>query len=293
MKKLTILLFFALVGFTSVNAQVEQIVNKNGVPVMPEAGQFAIGFNALPFFGYVGDMFNGTSTNTSLSANFVSNNSGLQVYGKYFLSETNAIRGRVRVNHNIVQDVNRVAMDGQANPQSNIEVEDQMITRDFTLELGGGMEWRRGKGRLIGVYGGEAFIGLNTSSRNFTYGNGITEDNQDPSTSTFFFGGNSATNNNFFNGERVLSVTNANNFSIGARGFAGVEYFFAPQMSIGAEVFLGLAYTGTNRSQVVTEEWNGDTNEVLEINDIETGVLTGFGINTDNYGGAINLMLHF
>lgn len=56
MKKLTILLFMALVGFTTVNAQVEQMVNKNGTNVMPEAGQFAIGFDALPFFGYVGDI---------------------------------------------------------------------------------------------------------------------------------------------------------------------------------------------------------------------------------------------
>jgi hypothetical protein len=287
MKKLTILLFFALVGFTTVNAQVEQIVNKNGVAVMPEAGQFAIGFDALPFFGYVGDMFNNT-TNNNLFATYVSNNSGLQVYGKYFLSESNAIRGRVRINQNITQDVNRVFQDGQANPQDNIEVEDELISSSFTLELGGGMEWRRGKGRLVGVYGGEAFVGLNTSSQTFTYGNAITADNQAPTTTTNFNSGASGART-----VRTVSITNPNSFSVGARGFAGVEYFFAPQISIGAEFYLGIGFTGTNRSEVVTEEWNADAGAVQLISDVNANVLTQFGINTSDYGGAINLLFHF
>lgn len=287
MKKLTILLFMALVGFTSVNAQVEQMVNKNGTNVMPEAGQFAIGFDALPFFGYVGDMFN-NSTNNNLVATYVGNNSGLQLYGKYFLSESNAIRARVRLNQNITQDVNRVLQDGQANPQNNIEVEDEMIASSFTLELGGGMEWRRSKGRLVGVYGGEAFVGLNTSSQTMTYGNELTMDNQAPTTTTNFNSGSSAART-----VRTVSVTNPNSFSVGARGFAGVEYFFAPQISIGAEFYLGIGFTGTNRSEVVTEEWNADAGAVQQISNVNANVLTQFGINTSDYGGAINLLFHF
>jgi len=287
MKKLTILLFMALVGFTTVNAQVEQMVNKNGTAVMPEAGQFAIGFDALPFFGYVGDMFNNT-TNNNLVATYVGNNSGLQVYGKYFLSESNAIRARVRLNQNITQDVNRVLQDGQASPQDNIEVEDEMIASSFTLELGGGMEWRRSKGRLVGVYGGEAYVGLNTSSQTMTYGNELTQDNQAPTTTTNFGSGASGART-----VRTVSVTNPNSFSVGARGFAGVEYFFAPQISIGAEFYLGVGFTGTNRSEVVTEEWNADAGAVQQISNVNANVLTQFGINTSDYGGAINLLFHF
>jgi hypothetical protein len=263
------------------------MVNKNGANVMPEAGQFAIGFDALPFFGYVGDMFNNTANN-NLAATYVSNNSGLQLYGKYFLSESTAIRGRVRLNQNISQDVNRVFQDGQANPQSNIEVEDEMIASSFILELGGGMEWRRSKGRIVGVYGGEAFVGLNTSSQSMTYGNAITQDNQSPTTTVNFNSGASAGRS-----VRTVSVTNPNSFSAGARGFAGIEYFFAPQISIGAEFYLGLSFTGTNRSEVVTEEWDAVNNDLIQITDVNANILTQFGINTSDYGGAINLLFHF
>lgn len=176
MKKLTIFLMAVLFAAVA-NAQVEQVTSKNGLDVMPEAGQFAIGFDAAPFLGYVGDFFNNTSNN-GLSATYVDNNSGLQLYGKYFLSESQAIRGRLRLNQNTVQQVNRVMMDGQN--QTNIEVEDELVSNTFTVELGGGLEWRRSKGRIVGVYGAEANIGMSTSGSTYTYGNEITVDNQNP-----------------------------------------------------------------------------------------------------------------
>lgn len=284
MKKLTIFLMAVLFAAVA-NAQVEQVTSKNGLDVMPEAGQFAIGFDAAPFLGYVGDFFNNTSNN-NLSATYVDNNSGLQLYGKYFLSESQAIRGRLRLNQNTVQQVNRVMMDGQN--QTNIEVEDELVSNTFTVELGGGLEWRRSKGRIVGVYGAEANIGMSTSGSTYTYGNEITADNQNPTTTTNFNSGSSSRA-----ASRMVSARGANTFSIGARGFAGVEYFVAPQISLGAEFYLGIAYRGTNRSQVVTEEFNPATQEVVEITDVDAGTLTNFGINTADYGGAINLMFHF
>jgi hypothetical protein len=178
-------------------------------------------------------------------------------------------------------------LDGQAIPQGNIQVEDERINTQFNLMLGGGMEFRRGKGRLMGVYGGEAWVGLNTAKDRFTYGNPITADNQAPTTSSF--GGS-----NFGNfGHRALSRTYANSFNIGARGFAGVEYFFAPQISIGAEFFLGIGYTGTNRSEIISEEWDANSSAIIEISEVNAGRLTTFGVATGNWGGSINLMFHF
>jgi hypothetical protein len=288
MKKLSILVLMAFVSIVgTANAQVEQITSKNGVPVLPEAGAFAIGFDALPFLRFAGNMFNGNTNNSPFAgfANQGGAGAGGTLYGKYFLSETSAIRGRFSINQSTVQNVNRVILDGQAVPQSNIEVEDELITNNFGLQLGGGMEFRRGKGRLMGVYGGEAMIGLNTSNESYTYGNLITADNQAPTTTNF--GGNLVGNS------RVTSRTNPNSFSLSAMGFAGVEYFFAPQISIGAEFTLGIRYTGTNRSEVVREEWEANSAAIINVTDLNAGNLTNFGIATGVWGGSINLMFHF
>lgn len=292
MKKLTILFFTALfcgVG-TTYGQGVEQMTNKNGVNILPEAGQFAIGFDALPFLRFAGNMFNGNTFNNNAIAafpNFGGSGAGGTLYGKYFLSETMAIRGRVGLFQSTVQRVERVMLDGQAVPQTNIEVEDEMIAHDFHMEFGGGMEFRRGKGRLMGVFGGEVFMTLDNSKERYTYGNALTADNQAPGTSDF------GTSNIINAGTRVISRTDANSFGVGARGFAGVEYFFAPQISIGAEFNLGIAYRGTNRSEQVTEEWDDLGAAVLEINDLDAGVLTNFGVATGVWGGAITLMFHF
>jgi hypothetical protein len=302
MKKLSILFLMAFVSFAgTVSAQeeeettttggVEQFTNKNGFAVLPEAGSFAIGFDALPFLRFAGNMFNGNTNNNFPNAGYANQGGaslGGTLYGKYFLSETTAIRGRFSINQSTVQDVNRVMLDGQAVPQANIEVEDELIMNNFGFNLGGGMEFRRGKGRLMGVYGGEAMIGLNTSNEKYTYGNAITAGNQTPTTTTNFAAGNSGQV-----GSRVLSRTFANSFSVAAMGFAGVEYFFAPQISIGAEFTLGLRYTGTNRSEVVREEWEANSNTLINVSDVDANILTNFGVATGVWGGSINLMFHF
>jgi len=291
MKKLTLFFMALCLGIGSSYGQgVEQMTNKNGVNILPEAGQFAIGFDALPFLRYAGNMFNGNTNNNNPSALFPQNGgfTGVNLYGKYFLSESNAIRARVGVNQSTTQTVGRVQMDGQVNPQNNIEVEDQMITNNFDFELGGGMEFRRGKGRLMGVYGGEVFFNLSTFNRKYTYGNAFNASNQQPTASNFGTG-------NLQNGgaRRVVEAISPNSFGVGARAFAGVEYFFAPQISIGAEFNLGIGYQGTNRSAVITEEWDDINGQVLQITNLNAGTLTNFGVATANWGGAINLMFHF
>ena len=301
MKKLSFLFLVVFVSFagtisaqeeeTTTSGGVKQITNKNGVPVLPEAGSYAIGFDALPFLRYAGNMFNANTNNNNPVAGFANQGGaglGGTLYGKYFLSESNAIRARFSINQSTVQDVNRVILDGQSVPQSNIEVEDEFINSSFNVQLGGGMEWRRGKGRLMGVYGAEVLVGLSTSSESYTYGNAITAGNQAPTTTTNFATGNSAPISS-----RIISRTNPNSFNLTALGFAGVEYFFAPQISIGAEFTLGLRYTGTNRSELVREEWEANSGTVINVSDVNSDILTNFGIATGVWGGSINLMFHF
>jgi len=296
MKKKSIYLFIALLAmggrFVSLSAQTSEVLtNKKGMPILPMEKSFAIGFDALPLLQYAGNMFNGTDENGSTLIGFANQGgtaSGGTLYGKYFLTDSKAIRARLSINQSRVQDVNRVVLDGQMPVQSNIEVEDELISRNFSMSFGGGMEWRKGRGRLVGVFGGELLLSLAKSSQEITYGNLITSGNQTPTSTTSFEGGASGPVS-----VRTISTTSPNSFGLTALGFAGVEYFVAPQISVGAEVTMGINYSRTKRSEVVTEEWDANSETVLNIKNLNSDVLTKFGIATGIWGGSINVMFHF
>lgn len=290
MKKLSAFLFLALLAGGSYTASAQDEKNdkpttKSGLSIKPEAGDYAIGMDALPFLRYAGNFFNGNLSNT-VGANFVNNFSGAQVYGKYFLTDNNAIRARVRIQNNFDQRINRVSQDNQA--QANIEVEDELRTSSTAIELGGGMEWRRGKGRLVGVYGGEAFVGIASNRQRMSYGNDFSAGNQTPTSTSNFSAGSSSSA-----ASRTVEYSNPGSFTIGARGFAGVEYFVAPKISLGAEFYIGLGYTTSSRVETVTEKWDVNSSSVVQVKNVDAGNVTSFNISTANYGGAINVMFHF
>lgn len=83
-------------------------------------------------------------------------------------------------------------------------------TSTFDLVLGLGREFRRGDARLQGYYGYEANIMLSSNSEDDAAGETIVDESS---------------------------------FGFGAAGFIGVEYFFKPKMSLGAEYSHGLSYT--------------------------------------------------
>jgi hypothetical protein len=65
--------------------------------------------------------------------------------------------------------------------------------------------------------------------------------------------------------------------TIGIRGFAGIEYFFQPKMSIGGEVGLGIKKNLDGEQSIYEQKV---TNK-------------GFEINTDILNGQISLIFHF
>ena len=90
MKKKVLFVAALFVGATTF-AQ-DGLTSKKGEAFLPEAGDFALGFDGSPFINYVGNMANGTSNN-SLSFNNMYNT----VYGKMFKDENTAYRGMVRI----------------------------------------------------------------------------------------------------------------------------------------------------------------------------------------------------
>lgn len=81
--------------------------------------------------------------------------------------------------------------------------------------------------------------------------------------------------------------------SVGVFGFVGVEYFFAPKMSVGGELGLGIAYVNQGESEYKTQYFDTASNSVKE-NTVKrhdsTTPTNGFNVRTAATG---NIFLSF
>jgi hypothetical protein len=290
-------LFVASIFLATATFAQDGLTSKKGEAYLPEAGDWALGFDGTPFLNYVGNMFNGTSGNT-VTAGWVGNTPQMTIVGKMFKDETTAYRMKVRIGFGstttkAVQDTSTSTLTG--------EFTDEMKTSNFMLTLGGGIEKRRGNTRIQGFYGGEILISFGSSGSEYTYAD------QASGTST---GGNlhqATYTTNFVTGasgttgpgvERDTKISNGSTMQIGLRGFAGVEWFLAPKVSVAAEYGWGLAMTSQGDGERDTEEYNVQTgaaagSETNITRKHTTGGNSSFGIDTDNNGGVITIMFHF
>lgn len=141
MKKIIIILTAVLV--TGI-AGAQDLKSKKGENYLPEAGDWAISFNADGIFKYVGNSLNGNSDNASPSVDFLKAGSFV---GKKFITDQSAYR--------IV-----------ANFNFNLETQGDNSSTEIDLQAGLGKEWRRGKTRLQGFYGADALVNIGLSNQN-------------------------------------------------------------------------------------------------------------------------------
>lgn len=242
------------------------LVNKKGFKILPEEGDFAIGVNAVPYFEYLGNFFGKTGKNT-LSIN------DFDIFGRYYIDNESAIRFNIYINNKNKYE-NRYVQDDVAvlsNPASNAQVKDTRNTKDNAYGLMAGYQRFRGYGRLRGFYGGQLGYVRSRKRIIYNYGNSISQTNQNPTISDL-----SAWTGN----ARPLSNKQVatNNVVLGA--FAGVEYYFAPKICIGAEVRLNAILTFSGETKVKNEYWNGtkvgEKETVLSPGDMEVQI-SSFG----------------
>lgn len=263
-------------------------VSKKGYPILPKGGDFGLGFDAVPFLEYAGNLFSGSTSTNSVYSSFP--NGGQQIYGKYFLGSADqpyeslmAIRGRFRVNNSSSFNRYNVAQDNLAIPDPSITVQDQLTYKQFGVEIGAGLEWRRGSGRLYGIYGGEVNFGYSTSSQEAEFGNAFSASNQTP-TSTNLIG--------TLGGARGVAVNGQKTTRVGVRAFAGVEYFVAPRLSLSAEFSYGLNFSTTSKGSTDYQGWDSLKGATYT----RTALTPSSGnsyLDTDNLGGSINLFFYF
>lgn len=185
--------------------------------IMPKAGDYALGVNASPFLTYIGSMFT-AGTNTAPSFN---SQSPLTINGKYFSADNRAWRASLTlgITNTTAESPNFT------DPTKTNETQ----SSSATIGVGVGYEYKRVSGkRMVFSYGPQ--IGIGT----FAHPAGKVEitNGADANLNTTSEGGNT--------------------LSLGLGGFAGVEYFILPKMSIGAEFNASLNYYGTSERTTKT-----------------------------------------
>lgn len=226
------------------------LTNKHGVRVLPQAGDMGIGVSMTPFFNYFGNMFTRDGSNEAPS--FVGNGTGINL--KFFTADNQAIRAGVLVNFGKQYKY--------GNPTSStgtsLTVTDEMITTRQAFAINLGYEWRRGNGRVQGFYGAQMTMGFSRNEMKYSYGNPMTSAVPNPWTWNF------QTESQYQATERMLNSKGAAGFSIGLMGFVGVEYFFAPKISIGGEIGLGMSYVHQGETEFRSEYYNSASGSVAE-----------------------------
>lgn len=247
MKK-TILLVVA--SFATIFASA-QMTSKNGATILPEEGDWSIGIGATSTLNYVGNLLNGTSNNSSMAFDW--NNPNKVITAKLMVDPHTAYRAGVRLGFGSKTDAVVASADGDVN---------ETKASGFDLTLSAGIQKYRGKGRVQGIYGAEAFFNLSGNKVDTAY------------QGTPFAGS-------------TLSYKRGTGFGLGVRGFVGVEYFIAPKMSLSGEFNWGLVLATTAEAESKIADGNGGSTT------LKGGKSSAFGIDTDNAGGNINLNFYF
>jgi hypothetical protein len=265
---------FVAALFTASFGMAQDLTSKKGETILPEAGDYAIGFDANPFINYFGNMLN-TGANAPFSANFTNTNQA--IFGKMFTDANTAYRFGVRVG-SMSNKTTSMTADLSSGADASDMVENEAKTSNFNVALSLGKEMRRGNTRLQGFYGAEAILSLGTSKTENTYGNDIEDE------------GTTGTPTNPYT--RTLDSKTGTKFGFGVRGFVGVEYFVAAKISIGAEYGWGLMLNTEGFGEATTESFDGTTDDT---NTADSGVKSSkFNLDTDvNSMGNIKVMFHF
>lgn len=305
--------------------QRERPLTKKGKEILPQSGDIALGFNAIPMidfalkslnhvsiFGGTGGTPNTGQGSATQAVQYTANNNN-QIVGKYFLNDNTAIRGKFGINFisglvtNPVQDavIADQASRGTVNEQlaaQLVTVDDEMSFTRTNIMLVGGLEKRRGYGRLQGFYGAELGVGMASGSNDYTYSNNFSGDYEVEHSSINNF--NNLLNGNNAGNPTLHDPTSGNtsdpdnirrlrtefkgSFTLGVRAFIGVEYFFAPKMSVGAEYGWGYAYTNGGKTIYGDERfYNGQDGPTSVVEEYEVnGKDNRSVVGVDNNGST-------
>lgn len=312
-------------GVTSAFAQ--DLTSKKGEPFLPEAGEYSIGVDATPFLNYIGNFIGGNGLNSAPTWNHYGLNQ--TIVGKKFKDANTAYRAIVRIG--MTNTKTRTAVDEFVAPTAvtgameatAAQKFDQMKSSTRWIGIGVGLEKRRGKTRLQGIYGADIFVWGGNTKEKYKYANKLTQtddattafnenlDANGPAAYTTNFGTNVTTTLPGYanvDAARALKRKTNGQIGVGVRAFVGVEYFIVPKISIGGEFGWGVGYRVNTKDKATWDaEGTGTTSTTQEAKEIKTKDVvnkgSSFVIDTDRnaansstynlLGGSGTLRLNF
>ncbi|CAN5413154.1 hypothetical protein BH11BAC1_BH11BAC1_22830 [soil metagenome] len=281
-KLLTVAILFSAINIS--NAQ--ELLSKKGTPVLPEAKDWSIGFQADPLLKYFGNFFNKDNNNNTILESQVP----LTLVGLYMKDDHTAYRLKLRIGLGAKSTDNFVDDDNYQAALPKAKTTDTWKATSTNLAVGFGIQKSRGKGRLRGIYGIEATLGFNSSTDSYTYGNPFKSDKSDP-TSTSDWTQKDTTGNyiSISATSRTSKVNNPNQFSLLLNGFIGAEYFFAPKLSLSAEYGYGVNLITDGERETFTVSADGASGKETSVRNAKSSQLSLDVIDA----GAITLHLYF
>lgn len=297
MKKSTLLI--AALAFTASAAFAQDLTSKKGENYLPESGDWSIGIDATPVLNYVGNMFNGNTFNAAPTWNFL--NANQTIIGKMYTSETSAYRAILRLGMSSASQTAMIADATQTTaptyPNLPTMKEDKFKAGSSFIGLGGGLEWRRGKTRLQGMYGVDGMFWMSSSSQKYEYGNTLSTGSTPVTVANSTNFGTNITTDTYGNAARITEWKSGSTIGIGVRGFIGAEYFVLPKLSIGAEFGWGIGFSMTGASSTSTESIGGAP-ATVGTQTVEGNKSSAFSLDTDRnvFGtgnGSLRMNFHF
>lgn len=257
---------------------------------LPKAGDLGLSVSANPL------------SQIATGVPFTSTQPLVSIAGKYMVSDKSALFLNVgwiyNYNHN-----NYYANDDAAlylDPFSRAKVIDTRENQITGLNVSFGGERRIGKGKVQGVFGGGIMYAFSYYDIRYSYGNAITSINQQPTNGfTDIYGNNDGSDVPSPNVPGVSYQRYLNKFNttpthyIGLTGYAGVEWFVAPKVSVGAKLYLTAAYRFLSGDYYTAEGYNYLTGQVEEWTELLRPSSHGFSFNRDNVGMDISFNFYF
>ena len=137
MKKFALIIAVVFGAIVVSNAQ--ELKSKAGVPILPEAGDYAIGIDATPIFNFFGNMIkinSGAAFADPAAWNFVDGTNA--IYGKYYKDAETAYRVTVRLHGGTTTNKNYVTDDVNfaSDPLAKVEDKQKVGAHDYIIGAG-------------------------------------------------------------------------------------------------------------------------------------------------------------
>lgn len=268
---------------------------------LPAKGEFSLGFSVDPFADFIGKMFQTAQAhdyNRELGGKALVNPL-VSIMGSYMLTDQLAIKGNIgfivdyeRKSYNVQDDAALFA-----NPASLQQVQDVLKAGQYGGSFAFGAEYRIGKRRVQGVFGGGLVYAFQTYGYKVSYGNAITAANQKPTISNDLPAYENIYPGVFTAGRIINDAADMYGRDAMAHRFglytsAGVEFFLAPKVALGLNVNLDLLYKWSSNVCLQYEGFNTLTNQTEIFTDTRNLYnYSGVSFSTENIGA--NLYLNF